>query len=129
MVTLKDVSRVRLEKAQRNHEAYKAMWEQCSKAILARVKRDERSDGFKYIVSPFFPGHPLLDVRRAARYVTDKLTRNGFQVEPLDSPPFVVLFVSWGNNHELVAQELLKTRPGKQEAIVNDFLTMLARRK
>lgn len=93
MVTLAEVSSIRLERARINHEAYKTLYAQCSRVIMNSAKRYDQSATF--LVTPWVHGHPLIDTRRASRYICDKLKRGGFQVQAEERFPFVQLFVSW----------------------------------
>jgi hypothetical protein len=131
MVTLDDVSRVRMEKAKRNHALYKIVWEQCSKAVMNAVKVCNDQTFTKFVVSPFIPGSPLIDTTRAARYVRDKLVHRGFRVESVDYYPYVVLFVSWDKVTEPDALKKTlkdtKSKDGNGKTLADDLLRLLAK--
>lgn len=135
MVTLDDVSTYRREKARVNHEAYKECWSQCCKCIMYHAKRNENSATF--IVTPLVPGMPLIDTRRAARYICDKLKYNNFQVESQSIPPFTVLLISWSQpdarrvmqHAKVKTQEEEKSEPEKEPDLLDDVVALLARRK
>lgn len=93
MVTFEDVSEIRMKKARQNHEIYRELWEKCSARITADAKRGKQQT--HYVLSPFIPGKPLINVHRAARYVRDKLVHRGFEVSTDAQEPFVVVYVDW----------------------------------
>jgi hypothetical protein len=133
MVTLDEVSRIRMEKAKRNHALYKIVWEQCSKAVTNAVKVSNEQTFTRFVVSPFIPGSPLIDTTRAARYVHDKLVHRGFRVESVDYHPYVVLFISWD---KVVEPDALKktlkqcgsgSGSGSGKTIADDLLRLLAK--
>lgn len=133
MVTLEEVSRVRMEKARRNHALYKIVWEQCSKAVMNAVKVSNEQTYTRFVVSPFIPGSPLIDATRAARYVRDKLVHRGFRVESVDYHPYVVLFVSWekATEPDALKKTLKETSvppAGSGKTIADDLLRLLSKK-
>ena len=133
MVTLDEVSRIRMEKAKRNHALYKIVWEQCSRAVTNAVKVSNEQTYTRFVVSPFIPGSPLIDTTRAARYVRDKLVHRGFRVESVDYPPHVVLFIAWDKATEpetlkkTLKESKSKTGAGGGKTIVDDLMRLLAK--
>lgn len=94
---MKDVTDVRLEKARKNHAIYKDLYQKCSERIIKTCKKKSTTGEFyvNFIISPFIPGKPLIDTRRAARYVGDKLERQGFRVRALHQDPMTMLAIEW----------------------------------
>lgn len=143
MVSFKEVSDIRIQKARMNHEIYKEMWQKCSDKILADAKRN-KSDT-RYVVSPFIPGKPLVNVERAARYICDKLKYRGFEVVQVPQAPFIILFINWGCFRNKLKEQLIKVRggppamekpkteplpplmPPKQTDITDEILAILAK--
>lgn len=106
MVTLQDVSCVRLQKAKTNHETYRELWMKCSDNVLTKARQKESF--YRFVIVPLIPGKPLIDVSRAARYIRDKLERRGFQVTVEMRPPVAALHISWEHSQEIALKELKK---------------------
>lgn len=89
LLTVTDVQQVRVERARVNHETYK----QLLNAVYERIKRRATASAthLTYAIPFFVPGRPVYDPTHAARYITDKLRRGGFQVETKDQ----TLHVDW----------------------------------
>lgn len=114
MVSFKDVSDIRMQRARNNHENYKEMWRKCSDKVLAETRRNKYETW--YVLSPFVPGKPLVNVQRASRYICDKLRHRGFQVEAFTQEPFVVLFIDWKCFSKKWKEQLLvKAKPEEQQ--------------
>jgi hypothetical protein len=123
MVTFEEVSEIRMKKARQNHETYRELWERCSQKILANAKRNKQSTD--YVLTPFVPGRPLINVHRAARYVRDKLSRRGFTVDAETREPFVVLHVDWQCFKDKLKSQFVKIkdeRPPQADAATERLL-------
>lgn len=77
-----------------NHETYKQLLAQAQGRIRARAANG--ATDLLWQVPPLVPGRPVYTVFHAARYVSDKLRRGGFEVT-VASPGSDVhaLYVSW----------------------------------
>jgi hypothetical protein len=137
MVTLDEVSEFRLQKARMNHDAYKTIWEHCSRCILHEAQKSNTTA--RFVITPFVFGKPLVDASRAARYVGDKLKVHGFEYDRVDSAPFVILNITWSDSTRR-AREGLKTskhqnkkkveKPSSEKPrdILDDLVELLARK-
>lgn len=94
MLTVADLQRQRQDRAQVNHETYKQLWRQAQDRIRARA--DNKATDLVWQVPPLVPGRPVYAPSHAARYVSDKLRRGGFQVTVAAPQPDVqVLYINW----------------------------------
>lgn len=94
MLTVAELQRERQARAQVNHETYKQLWRQAQDRIRARA--DNKGTDLAWQVPPLVPGRPVYAAAHAARYVSDKLRRGGFEVTVAAPQPDVqVLYISW----------------------------------
>lgn len=94
MLTVKELQKQREAKARVNHETYKMLLRQVQDRL--RLRADNRCADLLWQVPPLVPGRPVYKVSHAARYITDKLRRGGFDVAPAAPAPDVhVLYISW----------------------------------
>jgi hypothetical protein len=97
MVHVDQLSAERVTAAARHHDIYKAIWQD----VEARIKSANSAGGscLQYRLSPFHVislAQPLVSCQRAARYVRDKLVRNGFTVLAQDlGTTGVLIHISW----------------------------------
>jgi hypothetical protein len=107
--TLEAISEMRMQKARINHEAYKELWNQCSRVIMYNARQDLR--WARFVVTPWVVGKPLVDTTRAARYIADKLNRRGFRLVQADNrPPFVELWIEWDDAPD-PKKQIVKPKP------------------
>lgn len=107
MVTLQDISNMRIAKARANHEIYKEMYYQCKDSVVNAAGYGKLTT--TCYLSPFVPGKPLVNVHHAARYIRDKLTYGGFGVETIPCGPCVALKVSWQHSNASMRKQLTTT--------------------
>lgn len=94
MLTVAELQRQRQARASVNHETYKQLWRQAQDRIRARA--DNRATDLVWQVPPLVPGRPVYVASHAARYVSDKLRRGGFEVTVAAPQPDVqVLYINW----------------------------------
>lgn len=94
MLTVADLHREREARARVNHETYKQLHAQVQDRIRARAAN--KAVSLTWQVPPFVPGRPVYTVSHAARYVSDKLRRGGFDVTVIAPQPDVhVLIIAW----------------------------------
>ncbi len=94
MLTVHELRRQREARASVNHETYKQLLGQVQGRIRARA--DNKQQDLVWQVPPLVPGRPLYTVSHAARYVSEKLRRGGFEVAVLAPQADVcVLCISW----------------------------------
>ena len=94
MLTVAELHRQRQARAQVNHETYKQLWRQAQDRIRARA--DNKATDLVWQVPPLVPGRPVYAASHAARYVSDKLRRGGFEVTITSPQPDVqVLYIDW----------------------------------
>lgn len=97
MVHVSELTADRASVALRHHAVYKAIWHDTESKIYASNRAGAKT--LEYKISPLhiiMLGQPLVCSQRAARYVRDKLVRNGFAVELQDLGTVgVILRISW----------------------------------
>jgi hypothetical protein len=94
MLTVAELHRDREAKARVNHETYKQLLAQVQGRIRARA--GNRGTQLVWQVPPLVPGRPVYRPAHAARYVSEKLRRGGFEVVGVAPQPEVqVLYISW----------------------------------
>lgn len=97
MVHVSELTAEQAAVALRHHQVYKALWQDVEAKIQAANKAGARSLHHK--LSPLhtiMQGLPLVSSQRAARYIRDKLVRNGFGVTAVDLGPVGVTFdIAW----------------------------------
>lgn len=89
---IQDVHAIQLKRAKTNHETYKQLFQACCDRIRRRAHIPGAPRCMHYTVPPFVWGRPPFTHAHAARYVSEKLARNGFQVS--HAAPGVLL-VDW----------------------------------
>lgn len=93
-LTVAELQTQREARASVNHETYKQLLGQVQDRIRARAQNDFRD--FMWQVPPLVPGRPLYTVSHAARYVSEKLRRGGFEVTVAAPGQDVhVLYITW----------------------------------
>lgn len=99
MLTVHELRRQREAKARVNHETYKQLLGQVQGRIRARA--DNKFQDLMWQVPLMVPGRPLFAVSHAARYVSEKLRRGGFDVTVVAPQPDVaILCISWSVKKE-----------------------------
>lgn len=93
MVTAGDAQRMRLDRANMNHQTYKFICGQIEQKIRSHAMMKETSVTAK--IPEYVPGRPVFKVNRAARYVEDKLRILGFHVVMYGSGTEYYVDVSW----------------------------------
>ncbi|WIA10855.1 hypothetical protein OEZ85_011021 [Tetradesmus obliquus] len=97
MVHVNELTVDRASVAMRHHAVYRAVWEDVETKVMAANRAGAQE--LQYRLSALhiiMLGQPLVSSQRAARYVRDKLTRNGFAVIARDLGQVgVVLDISW----------------------------------
>lgn len=94
MLTVRELQKQREARARVNHETYKMLLHQVQDRL--RLRADNRASDLLWQVPPLVPGRPVYTVSHAARYITDKLRRGGFDVAPAAAAADVhVLYISW----------------------------------
>lgn len=93
MLTVQDLQDQRHAKARVNHETYKQLLRQVQNRVRARA--ENKFADLVWPVPPFVPGRPVYAPSHAARYVSEKLRRGGFEVSVASSEDVHVLYVSW----------------------------------
>lgn len=78
MLTINELVQPTIAKSNRNHETYKAMYDDCA----AHIKRMNDAGGREttWTVPAFVFGRPPFTHRHAMNYVSEKLRRGGFSV-------------------------------------------------
>jgi hypothetical protein len=115
MVHVRELTVERAVAAKRHHEIYKSLWHD----VETKVQACNRAGGtaMQYKLSPFnivALGHPLVSCQRAARYVRDKLLRNGFRVVASDfGHAGVLLDIDWQQKRPLRAVDVFGAGAGK----------------
>ena len=89
---IQDVHAIQLNRAKVNHETYKQLFQACCDRIRRRALIPGAPRCMHYAVPPFVWGRPPFTHAHAARYVCEKLQRNGFRVS--HAAPGVLL-VDW----------------------------------
>ena len=93
-LTAHELRGVREARAQVNHETYKQMLGQVHDRMRSRAANNGTELTFQ--VPPLVPGRPLFKASHAARYISEKLRRAGFEVVVHAPHPDVQLLqVSW----------------------------------
>jgi hypothetical protein len=93
-LTVADLHAQRELRASVNHETYKQLLKQVQDRIRLRAGNDFRD--LVWQVPPFVPGRPVFTASHAARYVSEKLRRGGFEVTvAAPSPDVQVLYITW----------------------------------
>lgn len=78
MLTVAELHRQKEARASVNHETYKQLLRVAQGHIRARAQN--RGTSLAWQVPPLVPGRPVFTVAHAARYVSEKLRRGGFEV-------------------------------------------------
>jgi hypothetical protein len=91
LLTVTDIQKIRVDRARVNHETYRQLYA----VVHNRIKRRAEANAthLAYAVPPFVAGRPVYAASHAARYITDKLRRGGFQV--MVSEDGATLFIDW----------------------------------
>ena len=93
---INDVHTLRLERAKVNHQTYKDLFRVCCERIRRRAGVRNSPAAMHYQVPPFVWGRPPFQHTHAVRYVSEKLSRNGFRVTPSPAQHGMLL-VEWGH--------------------------------
>lgn len=93
MVSVAELRRQREAVACVNHETYKLLYTQVQTHI--RTRATNKCTDVVWVVPPFVPGRPVYNARHAARYVSEKLRRGGFDVNVTVSGDVCVLYITW----------------------------------
>jgi hypothetical protein len=93
---INDVHALRLERAKVNHQTYKDLFRLCCERIRRRAGVRNSPAAMHYQVPPFVWGRPPFQHTHAVRYVSEKLSRNGFRVTPSPAQAGMLL-VEWGH--------------------------------
>lgn len=110
MLTVAELRGQREARAAVNHETYKQLFEQVQQRIRARAANDLSE--LLWQVPPLVPGRPVYAPLHAARYVTDKLRRGGFEVRRASPASDVhVLYVTWRTRGGADAADRRHRRP------------------
>ena len=89
---VEEVHDIRMKRAQVNHQTYKQLYQACCERIRRRAAVPNAACAMYYQVPAFVWGRPPFTHSHAARYVSEKLRRNGFHVtEPCPG----TLYVDW----------------------------------
>lgn len=78
MLTVAELHRQKEARARVNHETYKQLLRVVQGHIRARAQN--KGTDLTWQVPPLVPGRPVFTVAHAARYVSEKLRRGGFEV-------------------------------------------------
>jgi len=93
-LTVADLHSEREARARVNHETYKQLLAQVQDRIKLRATNDFRD--LMWQVPPLVPGRPVYTPSHAARYVSEKLRRGGFDVNVATPGADVyVLYITW----------------------------------
>lgn len=121
MLTAAEVRKIRQDRAKTNHETYKGIVETAYSRIKARA--NQNATCVTFVVPAFVPGRPVFAHGHAIRYVTEKLQRGGFRVEPGAIGPRGVgaLVIDWSRDWAADAKaakaaEAAEARAGAAEA-------------
>ena len=105
---IEEIHRIRLKRAQTNHETYKQLFDACCDRIRRRAHLPLAPYSMYYQVPPFVWGRPPYKHSHALRYVSEKLRRNGFRVS--ESTPGTLL-VEWTRPSVAPAPSKPKSKP------------------
>lgn len=89
MLKLSDLEAKDKERAKRNHETYKMIYNKVS--TLITTQHETGNSSLVYDVPAFVLGRPMFNHAHAVRYVRDKLLKGGFRVDQMGC----TLHVSW----------------------------------
>lgn len=93
-LTVAELQSQRVARASVNHETYKGLLAQVQGRIRLRATNDCRD--LVWQVPPLVPGRPVFAVSHAARYISEKLRRGGFDVTVAAPGQDVqVLYITW----------------------------------
>lgn len=106
---INDVHALRLERAKVNHETYKDLFRLCCERIRRRAGVRLAPPAMHFQVPPFVWGRPPFQHSHAVRYVSEKLSRNGFRVTPSSTPS--LLLVEWGHTPPAAKPPPTNARP------------------
>lgn len=113
MLTVRELQQKREARAKVNHETYKFLLRQAQDRV--RLRAENKCTDLLWQVPPLVPGRPIYTVSHAARYITDKLRRGGFEVTPAAPAPDVhVLYISWKAQPEAQRRSPAPRRPQQQ---------------
>ncbi len=104
MLTVNELVKPALARSTRNHETYKAMYDQCS----AHIKRVNDAGGREatWTVPAFVFGRPPFVHGHAINYVSEKLRRGGFTVSGTHEEG--KLHVDWRRAHHRAARAKMR---------------------
>jgi hypothetical protein len=89
---IRDIHSKALKRAATNHDTYKSLFESCCTRIKRRAEIRHAPTMVEYRVPVLVLGRPPYDRTHATRYVSEKLRRNGFEVQ---EPSPGILNVQW----------------------------------
>jgi len=93
-LTVEELQHERQERATVNHATYKQLLGQVQDRL--RIRATNNFTDLLWPVPPLVPGRPVYKVSHAARYITDKLRRGGFEVTTAAPEKDVhVLYITW----------------------------------
>lgn len=93
-LTVADLQSQREARARVNHETYKQLLAQVQDRIRMRANNDFRD--LLWQVPPLVPGRPVFTASHAARYISEKLRRGGFDVTvAAPGDDLFVLYITW----------------------------------
>lgn len=105
MLTVNELVKPALARSTRNHETYKALYEQ----IAGHIKRVNDIGGREttWTIPAFVFGRPPFTHGHALNYVSEKLRRGGFTITP-DSIEEGKLHIDWKSAHQRAARDKMR---------------------
>lgn len=107
---VEEVHDIRMKRAQANHRTYKQLFQACCERIRRRAAVPNLPSAMYYQVPAFVWGRPPFTHSHAARYVSEKLRRNGFQVT---EPSPGTLHVDWARPRKQTKRATPRPDPAK----------------
>lgn len=113
MLTVRELQEQRHAKARVNHDTYKLLLRQVQDRLRARA--ENKCTDMVWSVPPFVPGRPVYTTRHAARYVSEKLRRGGFDVSVASSEDVHILYVTWSFRPDTAATRMARPQSSPRD--------------
>ena len=92
-LTSSDAQQIRLAKKSVSHDTYKMLFE----TAIQRIRRNAENDATEilYKIPHFVLGRPMINVKHAARYISEKLKIYGYTTRYYEESGTYFVYISW----------------------------------
>lgn len=121
MLSVGDISNIRVKRALSKHATYKEILKRVCDKILWVVRRFPEATSATYEISPLQTGlqnlTQVVNTASACKYVTDKLEKRGFSVEHESMGALVKLTITWKCDRYDLLNKMAEACVNKQDVL------------